>query len=174
MSEAAPEPRVMPRDLLRELNEALSREPTLAEIKKYGMDGSRSLIANNFNTLQWRLDLVRDIAAALAAVPSESDTTGAPNTSEDWDYVPRDMPLDDCIFECCIEPVDTDHDAHVLRHLRRNGWDVTRLAAVPSESPHTHTARCLDPVRREAACDVDDLNRILDRDAIPVQPADPR
>jgi hypothetical protein len=46
-------------ETLREaLKQALEREPTNAEIKAYGLDQMRHRAAL-FNTLQWRLDLVR-------------------------------------------------------------------------------------------------------------------
>ena len=52
--------------LRKALNVALEREPTIDEIRNYGLDGQPGS-TTNFNWLQWRLDLIR---AALAASPA--------------------------------------------------------------------------------------------------------
>lgn len=57
----------------------------------------------------------RDVRGLLAA------TTPAPDD-------PSDAPLNDAMYECCIEPPDTEHAEHVLTALNRNGWTLTRLA----------------------------------------------
>lgn len=57
------------------LRDALDREPTLAEVREYDLDGGEG---TNFNTLQWRLDLVR------AALASESGTAEAPSLDAAW------------------------------------------------------------------------------------------
>jgi hypothetical protein len=46
--------------VLDALEAALEREPSLDEVREYGLDQPDDARAVSFNTLQWRLDLIRE------------------------------------------------------------------------------------------------------------------
>lgn len=74
----------------------------------------RDWLDTGFETGRMEYDELLDRLAALSATPAPDD--------------PSDAPLNDAMYECCIEPPDTEHAEHVLTALNRNGWTLTRLA----------------------------------------------
>jgi hypothetical protein len=70
-AEALAEASLVPAPDLAAVMADIDREPTLDEIKQYGLDGSPGSV---FNTLQWKLDRLRAAASPTAhPAPREED-----------------------------------------------------------------------------------------------------